>query len=319
MNKYLFFILVLIAILILFFAAQQEQSGVKEREINSPEQAYSQEPATNPNIETTKTEKGLNSETPESIQFESMPASTAFIESENLEEFFSEYEILAESGDVDAQYYLSKAFSECLHAKNRDYAQQIEIVNSLERSGYGQAFIDQSWREFNRCESLRLNPELDSLAKKFRAMATEAKHPAIVSENLNELLKVKGEHALFESEIPRLLESQNYEAIMNIGRFIGQYLSNRSNPQLSSTAENAFLIASCSFNNPMCKPGSSIMQVMCGDESALCDPNQDIIGYLYDHSLSPSEAMRVSELVPMIMHAVNNNNYNRIYEYFDIP
>ena len=192
-------------------------------------------------------------------------------------------------------------------------------MNSLERFGYGQAFIDQSWKEFSRCESLRLNPELENLARKFRAMATEGNHPAIVSETLNELLAIKGEKALFESEIPRLLDSQDYEAMMNIGGFIAQYLSSRSNPQLSSTAENAFLIASCSFNNPMCKPGSSIMHVMCGDRFALCDPNQDIIGYLYDHNLSPTEAIRVSELVPIILQAVNNNDYNRVYQYFDIP
>lgn len=319
MSKYIFLFVVLIVALFSFFAIQQEEGSENEREINSSEQGYSKEPATNPNIGTTEPGKKPNNETTEPIQSEPILASTAFVESENLEEFVFEYKALAESGDVDAQYYLSKALSECLHAKHRDYARQIEIVNSLERSGYGQAFIDQSWREFNRCQSLRSNPELERLAEKFKTLATEGKHPAIVSENLNELLDVKGEKALFESEIPRLLGTQNPEAIVNIGGFIGQYLRSQSHPQLSSIAENAFLIASCSFNNPMCKPGSPIMQVMCGGRSALCDPNQDIIGYLYDHVLSPSEAMRVSALVPIIVRAVNNNNYNRIYEYFDIP
>ena len=319
MNKYIFLMIVLIAALTLFITVQQEQSDVEEREISSSEQAYSQEQAKNPDIETIKAGKEPSSETPESIQSDPIPAGIAFVESENLEEFFYEYEALAESGDVDAQYYLSKAFSECFHTHHRDYAWQIEKIDSLERFGYRQAYIDQSWKEFNRCESLRSNPELESLAEKFRAMATEGNHPAIVSETLNELLAIKGEKALFESEIPRLLDSQNYEAIMNVGGFIGQYLNKKSRHQLASTAENAFLIASCSFSNPMCKPGGPFMQMVCGDRFALCDPNQDIIGYLYDHNLSPAEAIRVSELVPIILQAVNNNYYNRVYQYFDIP
>ena len=95
MNKYIFLIVVLTVALILFFVAQQEQSGSNEREINSPEQVHSQELGTDPNIGTKKTGKNPNSETPESIQSEPIPAGIAFVESENLEEFFSEYEALA--------------------------------------------------------------------------------------------------------------------------------------------------------------------------------------------------------------------------------
>ena len=236
-----------------------------------------------------------------------------FLISRDLSTQIEEWLPLAEAGDADATYHLWRSYKEC--ASGRSANEQAYVVDTLEQSNALPAKLDQSWAEYDRCQSVDRTKAIAE-ADRWADTLAELSHPVVESQQLDELADSEGLSAADEQALA-ILQSGNADAIINLASYIARRASQQlfiepTSGRSLSAIENGIVMFACDLGAAVCQPNSRFMISLCGFEVNNCNPGLSLPDYIVEYELSVSDYDQALAVRGLAASLYVNQEYERI-------